>query len=49
MRRVNEFRDPKLRRGIDLLLQRDPNKRKEVFMIWGIENKEEHFLIPFNE
>lgn len=44
-----EFRDPKLRRGLELLLDPQPNTRKEVYMIWGIENRDEHYLVPLNE
>lgn len=47
--RLSEIHDQKLRRGIELLLDPDPNRRKEVYMIWGIENKEKHFLTPLNE
>lgn len=34
--RLMEFRDGKLRRGIELLLDAEPNRRKEVYMIWGV-------------
>lgn len=34
--RLMEFRDGKLRRGIELLLDVEPNRRKEVYMIWGV-------------
>lgn len=34
--RLMEFRDGKLRRGIEMLLDVEPNRRKEVYMIWGV-------------
>jgi hypothetical protein len=48
-RLVGEFRDPKLRLGVEILLSMDPNERKQIFSVWGIENREEHFIVPFNE
>jgi hypothetical protein len=32
-----------------MLLSRDPASRKQVYSIWGIENREKHFLAPFSE
>lgn len=32
-----------------MLLDLEPSKRKEVYMIWGIENREEHYLVPITE
>ena len=27
----------------------DASARKQIYSIWGVENKEEHFLVPFSE
>jgi hypothetical protein len=46
--RVKDFKDEKLRRGLECLLDANPSERKKIFQIWGIENREEHFLTPIN-
>jgi hypothetical protein len=35
-----------MRKGLECLLNADPNERKKIFQMWGIENKEEHYLRP---
>ena len=47
--RVGEFKDPKLRMGVELLLSGDANVRKQVYSVWGIDNLEQHFLVPVGE
>jgi len=35
-RRLRGFKDEKLRRGVQCLLDINPNERKRVYQIWGI-------------
>jgi hypothetical protein len=44
--RLAEFTSERLRKGLECLLDPNPNERKKIFQVWGIENKEEHFLEP---
>ena len=45
-RRVEEIRDLRLRQGVAMLLDGNPLERKKVYQVWGVENREEHYIQP---
>ena len=44
--RLREIKSERLRKGMECLLDPNPAERKRIYQMWGIENKEEHFLEP---
>ena len=38
--------NPRLRQGVGIMLDGNPNERKKVYQLWGVENREEHYLQP---
>lgn len=44
--RLGEIKSERLRKGMECLLDPNPTERKRIYQMWGIENKEEHFLEP---
>ena len=42
--KINQLKDSKLRRGVECLINFYPSERKKIYQIWGIENKDEHYL-----
>lgn len=44
--RLREIKSERLRKGMECLLDPNPTERKRIYQMWGIENKEEHFLEP---
>jgi hypothetical protein len=44
--RIAEVADERLRKGLECLMNDNPNERKKIYQLWGIENREEHYLQP---
>jgi len=47
--RLREIKNDKLRIGLACLLDLNPNQRKNIYSLWDVENKDQHFVTLFGE